>query len=131
MNRTLQADAPAAPIPRIDEDSFDTIVGQAGAPVLVNFSTHWCTPCRIMNPILTRLACEYAGRARFVEVDVEMSPAVAEALQIRTVPTLALFMGDRVVALTRGVLPVPALRRWLDEALERVPEAAIAFESAV
>ena len=112
------------PVPEVNDETFVAAVLEAGLPVLVDFKAQWCGPCKFMGPIFAQLAPEYASRLKFVKVDVDASPAVANALHIQSIPTFALFNGRKMVATGVGAMPAADLRRWIEAALARVPVPA-------
>ncbi|REF35447.1 thioredoxin [Thermasporomyces composti] len=100
-----------------DDDSFADVVERSRIPVVVDFWAAWCGPCRMVSPVLERLAAEFAGQIKLVKVDVDRAPGLSQQFDIRAVPTLLVMRGDRVVATQAGAAPAPALRRWLEDAL--------------
>ena len=88
-------------------------------PVLVDFWAAWCAPCRMVAPVLERLAVEYAGRAEIVKVNADAEPAIGARYGVRSLPTLALFNDGRLVDALLGAQPEAALRALLDRHIER------------
>jgi len=79
-----------------DQD-FSAIVEQAPGLTLVDFHATWCGPCRLVGPIIERLAAEHAGTLRVVQVDVDDSPVTAAKYGIRSIPSVLFFRdGQRV-----------------------------------
>ncbi|MGH2476792.1 MAG: thioredoxin [Candidatus Limnocylindrales bacterium] len=101
-----------------DDDSFAPRVEQAELPVLVDLWAPWCGPCRAVSPALENLARERAGRIKLVKVNVDESPAIAARFGVQGIPTLLVLDKGTVLARQTGAAPEPALRQWLDQALE-------------
>jgi thioredoxin 1 len=78
-------------------EEFRRTVLKCEQPVLVDFYSDRCPPCRRLAPLIEDLSGEYAGRMRFVKVDVEAAPELAWAHHVRAVPTLIVFWEGRSV----------------------------------
>lgn len=82
---------------QVDDASFEAEVLRASVPVMVDFGARWCGPCRALDPIVQRLAGEFAGRVKVVAVDVDDAPATAARYGVRAAPTVMVFAkGERV-----------------------------------
>lgn len=89
-------------IPSIDRAGF----AQLGPGVtVVDFTAAWCPPCRVLDAVLTQLAPGYAGRARFVAVDVDAERDLAERYDVRSMPTLVVLRDGREVGRVVGSRP--------------------------
>jgi len=104
-------------VKQITDDEFEQEVIKSEIPVFVDFWAPWCGPCRMVAPIIEELAKQYAGRCKFVKVNTDENPAVASALGIRSIPTLVIFKGNRVLDAAVGALPKGHLERMIDRAL--------------
>jgi thioredoxin 1 len=103
-------------IPLLDHATFEAAASAPGV-TLIDFTAQWCGPCRVLAPVLGALAREYAGRARFVAVDVNDEPALAERFDVRAMPTVVLWRDGREVGRLVGNRPRAFVAGMLDRAL--------------
>ncbi len=97
-----------------DAGGFDAATSTgAGTLVLVDLWAPWCGPCRVVSPLVERLAAELAGRLKVVKVDVDRAPSISERFLVQGIPTLLLLREGRVVARQVGALGDAALRAWV------------------
>jgi thioredoxin 1 len=75
----------------LNDGNFDTEVIKSEQPVLVDFSATWCGPCKVLTPIVEKLADEYAGQFKVGKIDIDESPNVTAKFGIRGVPTVIVF----------------------------------------
>lgn len=99
------------------DDDFSVIAEQSPVPVLVDFWAAWCGPCRMVSPVLDKLATERAGRIKLVKVDVDRSPRLSGRFDVQAIPTLMIIDAGKVLAKQAGAAPAEALRSWLDGVL--------------
>ncbi len=99
------------------DDNFGLIAEQSTVPALIDFWAAWCGSCRMVSPVLDKLAVERAGRIKLVKVDVDRSPQLSRRFDVQAIPTLMVIVGGKVVARQTGAAPAAALRSWLDGAL--------------
>ena len=102
----------------VDDSSFDQIVLQAKTPVLVDFWAAWCSPCRMVAPVVEELAEEYEGRVSFTKLDVDQNPKTASKYGIMSIPTLLVFKNGSPVSNIVGFRPKSELKQNLDAALD-------------
>lgn len=80
---------------KIDETSFEKVIAQG--ITLVDFWAEWCGPCRMQGPILDSLVKKVGAKAKIAKLNVDESPAVAQALGITSIPTLVIFKDGQPV----------------------------------
>jgi len=97
----------------------EVIEASSNQPVLVDFWADWCGPCKMLAPVLERLAAEYQGRARIVKVNTDVEMELARTHGIRSLPTLRVFRHGRAVDELIGLQPDSAIRSSIERFLER------------
>ena len=105
------------PVAVTDETFEKEVIGHS-LPTLVDFWAPWCGPCRMVAPILDKLAEEYAGKVRIAKVNTDENPQLAMGFQVMSIPTIMLVKERTVVFRQPGALPEPALRQLLDKLIE-------------
>lgn len=85
--------------------------------VLVDLWAEWCGPCRMVAPILERLAADLAGRLKVVKVDVDAAPAIARRYDVRSIPTLLYVRDGAVVDTVIGAQSEHVLRSVVERHL--------------
>jgi thioredoxin len=97
--------------------SFATDVLKADKPVLLDFWAEWCTPCKMIAPILEEIADEYQDRLRIAKLNIDENPQTPPKFGIRGIPTLILFKNGTVEAQKVGALSKSQLATFLDQHL--------------
>jgi len=118
-------------IVRADTFQADVIDLSHRNPVVVDFWAPWCQPCRMLAPILEKLAKEYAGRLVIAKLNTEENLELAAALGISAIPTLMAFSKGKLVDYRVGVLSEDSLRQWFDSLLPDESEKLVARGKAL
>ena len=103
---------PGRPV-TVTDATFDQEVLRSAVPVIVDFWAPWCGPCRMVAPILDKLAGEWAGKVKIAKINVDENPRVAGQHGVQAIPTMMVVRDGRVVDQWAGALPEHSMRSRL------------------
>jgi thioredoxin 2 len=96
-----------------DRESFHDEL-QASVPVLVDFWAPWCGPCRMVSPVVEKIAADNAGRLKVVKLNTDEAPDISARYQIQGIPLLLVLQDGREVDRLTGAPPPAQLRHWIE-----------------
>jgi thioredoxin 2 len=92
---------------------FEALIANSPVPVLVDFWAPWCAPCRTVAPEMEKVAVAETGRLLVVKINTENLPALSSRFEVRSIPTMMVFLRGREMGRTAGARPAAAIREFL------------------
>lgn len=102
---------------KLTEANFDTL-SSGEKPMLVDFWAVWCGPCRIMDPVLDRLAAKYSDKILFGKVNVDEEMNISSRYQVFSIPTFMIFKNGQPMDAVIGAVGEASLERLLKSAID-------------
>lgn len=97
---------------KITRDNFEQEVLNSDKPVLLDFWASWCTPCKMVSPIIDEIAGEVTT-TKVGKINIDEQPELAQAFGVMSIPTLAVMKNGKVVKSVVGVKPKKAILKML------------------
>ena len=109
----------------VTDAAFEKTVMQSALPTIVDFWAPWCGPCRMVAPVLDKLAKENAGKLLVAKVNTDDNPEWAMKFGVQGIPTMLFVADGKVVHRQVGALPEPMLRDVVGQFLEVVSQPKV------
>jgi len=106
-----------APV-HVTDAAFEQTVLKSTTPVIVDFWAPWCGPCKMVAPILDKLAKEYTGKVLVAKVNTDDNPEWAQKYGVQGIPTMLFVVGGKIIHRQVGALPERMLREAVAQFLE-------------
>ena len=103
---------------KVTDEAFEKTVLESSLPVIVDFWAPWCGPCKMVAPILDKIAKEYAGEVIVAKVNTDENPEWAMKYGVQGIPTMLLLYDAKIVNRQVGALPEPMLREVIEQFLD-------------
>lgn len=103
---------------KITNDNFKSEVLESDIPVLLDFWAEWCSPCRMLSPVVEEVAAEREGKIKVGKVNVDEEILLANEFGVSSIPTVVILKGGKSVAKTVGYMPKAELDAFIDGALK-------------
>jgi len=104
----------------VTDEAFQKVVLESPLPVIVDFWAPWCGPCRMVAPILEKIAKDQAGKLIVAKVNTDENQEWAGRYGVQGIPTMLMMKDGKIVHRQVGALPEPMLRDVIDQFLEVV-----------
>jgi thioredoxin 1 len=104
----------------VTDAAFQKTVLESPVPVIVDFWAPWCGPCRMVAPILEKIAKEYADKLIVAKVNTDENQQWASKYNVEGIPTMLMIANGKIVHRQVGALPEPMLREVVDQFLDVV-----------
>lgn len=104
----------------VTDEEFEKVVLQSELPVIVDFWAPWCGPCRMVAPILDKIAKEQDGKLVIAKVNTDENPKWAMQFGVQGIPTMLFVSNGKIVHTQVGALPEPVLRDVLEQFMSLV-----------
>lgn len=102
----------------VTDDGFENTVLKSVLPTVVDFWAPWCGPCRMVAPVLDKLAKEYAGKLLIAKVNTDENPQWSQKYNVQGIPTMLFISNGKIIHRQVGALPEPILREVVIQFLE-------------
>jgi len=99
----------------VTQTNFESEVLKHDQPVLVDFWAPWCGPCRMLSPVVEKIAAANTGKAKFVKMNTDDNPNIAGQYQVSGIPCLILFKGGEAVDRIVGYVPENVIASMLSK----------------
>ena len=103
----------------VTDAAFEKVVLQSKLPVVVDFWAPWCGPCRMVSPVLDKIAKEQAGKMIVAKVNTDENPEWAMHYGVQGIPTMLFVANGQIVRQQVGAMPEPALRQMVTQFLSQ------------
>lgn len=100
----------------VENIEFEQLI-TSEVPVVVDYTATWCGPCRVIAPLMDRLAEEYEGRAKVFKMDIDQNKDNAKKFGIRSIPAVLIFKQGEVAERLIGVAPYETFSEALEKHL--------------
>ena len=104
-------------IKELTAENFDSEINAQTENALVDFWAPWCGPCRMIAPVLEKIAADFAGKILVAKVNTDENPEYALKYGVQSIPTVFFIHGGKIIHRQIGALPEPNMREAVEQFL--------------
>ena len=104
---------------KLDKTNFMKIIESEKLPIVIDFWASWCGPCQMLGPVYEEVSEELKEKAIIAKVNVEESGELAQAFEVRGIPTLIIIKEKKVIGRFSGYMPKEALKAKINEIIQK------------
>lgn len=102
-------------VKHITDSEFKLEVLEATLPVLVDFWAPWCGPCKMLGPVLEKIAEKFGDKIQIIKINTDENPKIAEELGVSGIPSLFIFKNGEQISNAVGFMTEQALESWINK----------------
>jgi len=105
-------------IKEVNTYNFNNEIFIPNIPVIVYFWAPWCGPCKMVSPILKSLSQELSSQVKFVKINIDSNPIIAQNFNISSIPTILIFKDGKIQQTITGFLPKQKIKKIIHKVLK-------------
>jgi thioredoxin len=98
----------------INEDDYEKVIEKSKMPVIIDFFADWCMPCQMLSPVFEKVSKNYEGKLKFVKINTEIAPELAQRFGVQGIPCLVLVEKGKEIGRIVGHANESALKQKID-----------------
>ncbi len=98
----------------LTDSNFMEFIKNSDKPVLVDIFTQWCPPCKMLTPVIEKVASDYKNKIIVAKMDLDANPIIGNKFGVEVIPTVILFKDGELVDKFVGFKPEPEIKKWID-----------------
>lgn len=103
----------------INDQEFEEVAIKNTKPVIVDFFTNWCPPCKMLSPIIEKIAEEYKDKIEFIKMDLDQCPKTGDEFGIDRIPTVIFMNNGQPKSSFIGFKEEGEIKKWIEENLPK------------
>ncbi|MDD5639974.1 MAG: thioredoxin [Candidatus Pacebacteria bacterium] len=103
----------------INDNEFKTVVEKSEKPVVIDFFTNWCPPCKMLGPVMEKIAEEYKDKIEFIKMDLDECPNTGNTFAVDRIPTVIFLSNGKPKSSFVGFKEEAEIKIWLENNLSK------------